>query len=209
MTSAASFSNIPLLYSFRRCPYAIRARLALALRNIQCEIVVVQLKAKPAALLELNPKGTVPVLVLPNGEVLNESLDIMRWALSQVSVGAAQFALRPECTDAQSLILANDLEFKYWLDRYKYADRYPAHDFKFYQEQVLLWFMQLESRLKETAFLCGSQPSIADLALVPFVRQAAAVDLTWFEHLACPALQQWRQDWLESAVFKTVMKKKQ
>ena len=169
-------SPLPILYSFRRCPYAIRARLAIAYTGIPVEIREVHLKHKPEQMLAVSPKGTVPVLQLPDGKVIDESLDIMRWALAQhypehwLDAGE----------DAENLIQWNDGDFKYYLDRYKYADRYPEYPASYYRSQGEMFLAELESKLSQTRCLGGNQFSIADAAIFPFIRQFGAVDSRWF-----------------------------
>lgn len=195
-------SNIPILYSFRRCPYAIRARMAIFSANIVLEIREVDLKNKPAHLLEISPKGTVPVLQLINGEVLEESLVIMNWALNQAD---------PEnwlnATDeAERLIQWNDGEFKYYLDRYKYADRYLENTQEYYRQKASEFLFILDERLTSNRYLCGQQISIADVAIFPFIRQFASVDTEWWQHSSFQVVNRWLQGFIESELFALVMK---
>lgn len=196
----------PLLYSFRRCPYAIRARLALHYAGVAVDKCEVSLRDKPAQLLRISPKGTVPVLQLPDGSVLEESLDIARWALQQADPhkllrrGAAQ-------TQGAALIEANDGEFKHWLDRYKYADRHPEAPPEHYRAQGEHTLATLESRLASHRYLCDDRPSLADIAIAPFVRQFAHVDRDWFAATPYLNLQAWLEHWLTSEAFETVMRK--
>jgi glutathione S-transferase len=189
---------LPILYSFRRCPYAMRARLALAVSGIECEVREVSLRAKPAAMLAASPKGTVPVLVLPDGTVIDESIDIMRWALD---------ANDPEGWldgDDRELIAANDGPFKGHLDRYKYPERFAA-DGVDHRAAGVAMLEQLETRLAGSAYLCGERRTLADAAVMPFVRQFAAVDREWFDALALPGVQRWLDEWLASPLFEAVM----
>lgn len=198
---------LPILYSFRRCPYAMRARLGLAFAQQEVELREIRLSSKPAAMLAISPKGTVPVLKLPDNQlwhgqhVIEESRDIMLWALEQ----SDPKALLQQFDDSQLLIEANDQTFKYWLDRYKYADRYPEQNQEYYRAQGMLWLQTLEQRLSHSAYLLGSTVRLADIALMPFVRQFAHVDRQWFNAAPYPNLQRWLQAWLESDVFKKVM----
>ena len=179
MTSATE----PVLYSFRRCPYAMRARLALAVSGTRGELREVRLSAKPQAMLAASPKGTVPVLVLPGGTVLDESLDIMRWALTNRD---------PEgwlARDDAGLIAMNDGPFKHDLDRYKYPERYGV-DAGAHREGGLAFLREIDRRLAHTAQLCGAARGLTDAAIMPFVRQFAAVDREWFGALPlAPAIQ--------------------
>jgi glutathione S-transferase len=195
----------PIFYSFRRCPYAMRARLAIAYSNVDVELREVELRNKPQAMLLISPKGTVPVLQLENGKVLDESLDIMFWALQQ---NDAEHWLNATGLDhAKALILFNDERFKYYLDRYKYADRYPAYSELYYRQQGELFLADLESVLSQNAYLSGDQFSLADAAILPFVRQFCAVDPLWFKCSPYPALRQWLNYFLASSLFKQVMTK--
>lgn len=194
-----TLSPDPILYSFRRCPYAMRARLALAMSGTRCELREVSLKAKPPAMLAASPKGTVPVLVLPGGTVLDESLDIMRWTLARR--GPDNWLAR----DGAELIAANDGAFKHDLDRYKYPERHAA-DPLVYREMGLAFLRALDARLTDGQ-LCGAAPGLADAAIFPFVRQFAAVDRAWFEAQPLPRLHVWLGGHLASDIFATIMKR--
>ncbi|MGY6275557.1 glutathione S-transferase [Methylomonas sp. MgM2] len=191
----------PILYSFRRCPYAMRARLAIAAAGIAVELREVQLRSKPEAMLKASPKGTVPVLVLQDGRVIDESLDIMHWALA---INDPRHWLHA-ATQAHILIAENDGEFKYHLDRYKYADRHPEHPAEYYRRQGEQFLTKLESRLEQQAFLCSPRFGLADAAIAPFIRQFAAVDSVWFESAPYPALRRWLHLFLDSALFGGIM----
>ena len=193
----------PILYSFRRCPYAMRARLAIRVAAIQVELREVVLKHKPAQLLSASPKGTVPVLVLPDGCVIDESRDIMDWALQQYD---PQNWLAYSATELNALIDENDRHFKPNLDGYKYADRHPQPA-SFYRLQAEAFLQQLEARLKPQRYLLGDNISLADMAILPFIRQFAHVDLDWFNRAPYPNVQQWLHDFLEGEEFAAVMKK--
>lgn len=190
----------PILYSFRRCPYAMRARMALAVSGTRCEVREVALSAKPAAMLEASPKGTVPVLVLPGGGVLDESLDIMRWALARSdSEGWLE-------RDDPALIAANDGPFKHDFDRYKYPDRHGA-DPLVHRQRALAFLRELDARLSRSDQLAGSIRGLADAAIMPFVRQFAAVDRSWFGHQQLPRVQAWLDAHLRSDLFTAIMAK--
>ncbi|MDD2846082.1 MAG: glutathione S-transferase [Rhodoferax sp.] len=198
---------LPVLYSFRRCPYAIRARLALAASGQAYALCEVVLRDKPAALLRASPKGTVPVLVLPDGRVLEQSLDIMLWALQrhdpQQWLGADSAALR----DMLVLVAECDGPFKQALDRCKYPQRYPDSDPEQAWPAASAWLGLLEARLARTAWLCGARAALADVAIFPFVRQFAAIDPGWWRAQPWPHLQGWLQHWLGSALFIDTMRK--
>jgi len=198
--------SLPVLYSFRRCPYAMRARLALRVAGVPYELREVALKAKPAAMLALSPKGTVPVLRLPDGTVLEESLDIMVWAQAQSDPGGWLVTGTP--TEVQALIARNDGPFKVLLDRYKYASRHPECTAEQYRQQAVdLHIGPLNARLATAHCLLGAGPSLADAAIFPFVRQFAGVDEAWFAQAPFPALRAWLNEWLESPLFQAVMEK--
>lgn len=197
----------PLLYSFRRCPYAIRARLALAQARVAVRTVEVDLKHKPAALLAVSPQATVPVLVLPDGQMLTESLDIMQWALAQHDPAGWLLSRRPERDEM--LIKTTDSAFKHWLDRYKYAERHPCQTREHYRQQAVDGLVApLEQALStDGPWLGGAQPVLADAAIFPFVRQFAAVDPAWWASSPFPATRAWLQSWLVSELFVGVMRK--
>ena len=192
-----------LLYSFRRCPYAMRARMALRYAGVPVQIVEVSLKAKPADMLALSPKGTVPVLSV-DGRVIEESLEIMLWALAQHDPD--NWLLKGDPRVLQ-LIAENDQAFKHHLNRYKYAERYPEQPMEHYRAEGEVFLRALEALLADRAFLLAEHLSLADVALAPFVRQFAHVDREWFASAPYPRLQAWLQRFLESALFVAVMAK--
>lgn len=215
-------SVVPILYSFRRCPYAMRARLALAVSGQVCELREVVLRNKPAELLQASPKGTVPVLVLPDGGVIDESLDIMLWALRQHDPQGWLEAETGSRDDMLALIAACDADFKPGLDRYKYPQRYDGVDPLAQRERCAEWLVGLEGRLSAqpgpggdatqaaadaACGLFGRHTTVADAAIMPFVRQFAQVDRTWFDAQPWPALHAWLAGWLASPLFLSVMKK--
>jgi len=197
---------LPVLYSFRRCPYAMRARMALVQARQNVELREIALKNKPAAMLEASPKGTVPVLVLPDGTVLEESLEIMNWALSRHDPDGW---LKADPVESAFLIQRNDGVFKQALDRYKYPDRLPEADSATARHICEDILKDLERRLQNNDYLMGKTKTLADIALFPFIRQCAFVDRTWYEGLDCPNLQRWLQEHLESLLFQIIMKKRE
>ena len=193
----------PILYSFRRCPYAMRARLAILSAGLSVELREIALKNKPEAMLAISPKGTVPVLQLPDGQVIDESLLIMRWALAQSD---PEGWLNPATLDATlALIADNDGDFKYYLDRYKYADRYPQQTAEYYRQQAEKFLATLELCLNQHHYLSADSFSLADAAILPFIRQFAAVDQIWFNSAPYPSVRFWLQQWLASVSFHRVM----
>ncbi|WP_236182187.1 MULTISPECIES: glutathione S-transferase [Pseudomonas] len=191
------------LYSFRRCPYAMRARMALRYSGVPVDIVEVSLKAKPAEMLAISPKGTVPVLDA-GGQVIDESLEIMRWALAQHDPD--DWLLGGDSRIAE-LIEANDQVFKIHLNRYKYAERYPEQPMEVYRAEGALFSQKLDELLEGRDYLLAGHPSLADIALLPFVRQFAHVDRDWFAQTPYVRLQAWLQRFLESELFTGIMKK--
>ena len=199
--------DTPLLYTYRRCPFAMRARMALLQAGIGFDAHEIVLRDKPADLLRMSPKGTVPVLVLPGGQVIEESLDIMRWAFEgRDSNGWWQRAQSPRC---QSFIALNDGPFKQFLDGYKYPDRFPSDQGPAsHRDQAVSCLLHpLDQALASQPFLGGDEPCAADLAIFPFVRQFRAVDERWFDAQALHAMQRWLRGWLESELFQRCMKK--
>jgi glutathione S-transferase len=200
--------NLATLYSFRRCPYAMRARLAIAQSGIHCELREVVLKDKPQQLIELSPKATVPVLLTADDKLIDESIDIAFWALAQHDPDNWYQSLTSEQHEQMlALIENNDGEFKYFLDRYKYADRYPEQDERFYREQGEKTLTRLEQLLTEHDCLLRDSWTLADIALLPFIRQFAFVDKDWFDSAPYPRVRAWLEAFLESDLFRTVMKK--
>lgn len=195
---------LPILYSFRRCPYAIRARMAIAYASITLEMREVALANKPAAMLAISPKGTVPVLQLSD-RVIDESIEVMRWALSQSD---PENWLAVDSQQEQStLIEENDNEFKGWLDKYKYWDRYPEQSQQDYRIKAENFLSALELRLQQNSYLLGDNICMADIAIFPFIRQFAFVDKSWFDDADYPLVQRWLNQFLQSKLFEQVMEK--
>lgn len=194
-----------ILYSFRRCPWAMRARLALRYAGCPVEVREVSLKAKPAELLALSPKGTVPVLDTGD-RVLEESLDIMRWALAFDDPRDWRLISDPAgALQADELIARNDSTFKAQVNLYKYAERYPRFDREHYRREAEPWLAELEGLLADRPYLLATHPSLADAALLPLMRQFAGVQPQWFAEAPYPRLRAWLQGWLESPLFQSIM----
>lgn len=200
--------GLPVLYSFRRCPYAMRARLALAISGQRCALREVVLRDKPAEMIAVSPKATVPVLHLADGEVLEQSLDIMRWALARHD---PDNWLRPEIgtlADLEALIADCDGDFKNHLDRYKYAPRFgPQTDPLHHRDLGEIFLRRLDTRLTQHPQLFGDRPSLADFAIFPFVRQFANTDRAWFDVQSFAGLRTWLDGHLNSELFQSVMTK--
>ena len=188
----------PILYSFRRCPYAMRARMSLLESGVEVELREVILRDRPEHMMEISPKGTVPVLLLPDGTVIEESLDIMLWSLDESWLAG----------DWKELIDVNDGDFKHHLDRYKYNNRYEnVLSSEEHREHALSILKTYDERLTNQAYLCGDSISLADLALSPFVRQFANTDRGWFDQLPLLHLHNWLIGILEGDLFKSCMVK--
>ena len=196
-------TQLPQLYSFRRCPYAMRARLAVAVAEVPVVLREILLCDKPQAMLALSPKGTVPVLRLPSGEVIDESRAVMDWALAQND------PLHWLANKDEALIDLFDTDFKHHLDRYKYATRYPeeAVDVGEQRDHCAQLLQPLEARLTH-GWLGGAAPAYTDVALLPFVRQFRIADKLWFdEHLDLPKVRAWVLRFLDWPSFLRVMQK--
>ena len=198
-------ASLDCLYSFRRCPYAMRARLGVWFSGLQVELREVTLKNKPAQMLAISPKGTVPVLRLADGAVIEESRDIVVWALEQQD---PQGLLDATVLDqANALIEQNDNEFKYWLDRYKYVDRHPHHTAKDCRKNAEVFIQKLEDQLSVSDWVGGEAANAVDVALFPFIRQFAGVEPSWWQQAPYPKVRQWLKNWLNSALFFAIMAK--
>ncbi len=183
----------------------MRARMALAYTGILCEHREITLRNKPAEMLNASPKSTVPVLVLPDGAVVDESLAIMFWALTQSDPDG--WRNPPVSRSEQAWLQDNDGPFKTLLDKYKYADRYPEQVAEFYRDQALPYLVAIDNALSTAAWLHGDHIGLCDIALVPFVRQFAMVDMPWFSRCSLTALKAWLNTLLNSPLFITVMEK--
>ena len=197
--------SLSCLYSFRRCPYAMRARLGLLFAELPVELREITLKNKPAKMLAISPKGTVPVLQLADGVVIEESREIMEWALEQQD---PQELMNPKTLhQGNTLIEQNDQEFKHWLDRYKYADRHLEMTQTEYRQKGEAFLQILEALLTKNTYLLGDNVTIADIGIMPFVRQFAHVDRDVFYSLPYPKLQIWLKNWLAHPLFIQAMTK--
>ena len=198
--------NPPLLYTYRRCPFAMRARMALLQAAVGFDAHEIVLRDKPAEMLAASPKGTVPVLLLPEGAVIEESLDIMCWAFE--GRDPQGWWARAQTPGNQALVALNDGPFKQQLDHYKYPERHEEVAPDFHRDQAIACLLHpLEQRLAVAPYLGGDAACAADLAIFPFVRQFRAVDADWFDARALPATRQWLQGWLACEPFQACMKK--
>jgi glutathione S-transferase len=192
-----------ILYSFRRCPFAMRARLTLFYCGIKPEIREVKLTNMPQSLLILSPKATVPVLHLAEGRVIDESLDIMCWALS---ITDPNHWLKNSHV-SNSLIELNDNKFKLLLDKYKYADRYTELSQFEHRQNAKPFINSLDERLKQHLYLVDDQIRLADIAIFPFIRQFAGVEPSWFRQSDYGGVKRWLDSLTELSQFKLIMHK--
>ncbi|MBL4584995.1 MAG: glutathione S-transferase [Pseudomonadales bacterium] len=198
--------TLPILYSFRRCPYAMRARLAIHFSGIKVELREVILRDKPPSMLSYSAKGTVPLLVLDSGQVIDESIDILYWALNQQDPKHL-LNEQDDRSPVDALIKKNDHEFKHWLDRYKYSDRHPEFSTQYYRDNALPFIEKLDQLLSVKPYLFSHEISAADISIAPFIRQFANVDKVWFEQTPYPKLQDWLTRIVDSQPFKDIFKK--
>ncbi len=195
-----------ILYSFRRCPYAMRARLAIKKSGLKIELREITLKNKPPEMLEVAPVGTVPVL-LERDKVYTESLDIMLWALEQNDPDQWLSCDQVKLIEMLDFITDYDQHFKPILDRYKYFERFPEHPKEHYLQQALPYLEALEQRLSQHDHLFSQQAMLVDFALMPFIRQFAGVEIGQLERCNLLALHAWLQNHCQSPLFQSIMLK--
>ena len=200
-----SKNNLPILYSFRRCPYAMRARMAIHISGQRCELREVLLRDKPPSMLEYSAKGTVPVLILQDGKVIDESLDVIDWALNLNDPDNWQRSKDTKKT--KELIKINDGEFKYHLDRYKYSKRYDNEDPEFHRKKCLKFIESINNELNNSEYIFDDNISYADIVLLPFIRQFRIADIEWFDSLPYDNLKKWLSSFLNSSLLNSIMKK--
>ena len=181
----------------------MRARMALAASGAEVTLREVLLKDKPAELLAASPKATVPVLVLSDGRVVEESLDVMQWALEHRD----PLGWLDNAALDSDWISACDGDFKHWLDRYKYADRYPEQTAEDYRQKAATFVQKLENQLSVSDWVGGDAANAVDVALFPFIRQFAGVEPSWWQQAPYPKVSQWLEGWLNSALFSAIMAK--
>lgn len=181
----------------------MRARMALVASGAEVLLREVLLKGKPAELLAASPKATVPVLVLSDGRVVEESLDVMQWALENRD---PLNWLEGEALESD-WISACDGDFKHWLDRYKYSERYPEHTAEDYRQKAETFVQKLEDWLSVSDWVGGDAANAVDVALFPFIRQFAGVDPSWWQQAPYPKVRLWLENWLNSALFSAIMAK--
>jgi glutathione S-transferase len=196
----------PVLYSLQNCPYAMRARMGLLLAQQPVMLRAIVMKNKPAEMLAASPKGTVPVLVLTDESVIDESLDIMLWALRQNDPSNLLYSENPSAFPAMlTLINSSDNKFTNALSKYKHAVRYHETSEVYYRRQCEIFIIELEQRLAAHDYLMGMTPSLADYAILPFIRQFARVDRQWYLQAPYPHLRRWLNAHLQSQPFSQAM----
>lgn len=199
--------NAPVLYSFRRCPYAMRARMALSISQSPVRLREILLKDKPEEMVAASQKATVPVLQLEDGTVIDESLAVMRWALERDDPEGWLVPNADHHDDMLALVAENDGSFKHHLDRYKYSARYDAAEKLLHRDAGEVFLRKLNDRLAGSPFLFGEKRSFADVAIFPFVRQFRVADEQWFDTQNFEPLQEWLKGLMSSPLFEGVMKK--
>tara|TARA_B100001287_G_scaffold270501_1_gene269353 strand:- start:163 stop:813 length:651 start_codon:yes stop_codon:yes gene_type:complete len=196
--------DMPILYSFKRCPYAMRARLALKLANIQCELREVRLNNKPKHMLEVSPKGTVPILILED-KIIDESIEIINWVLDQNNIFKDNISSE-QIKITEQIIDIFDNKFKYHLDRYKYSNRYENADKKFHQKECLEILIDLEKVISDGNWFFGNELNKLDISILPFLRQFRIADPHWFDSLKqIPKIQKLLYNFLDSNLLNQIM----
>ena len=196
--------DMPILYSFKRCPYAMRARLALKLANIQCELREVRLNNKPKHMLEVSPKGTVPILILED-KIIDESIEIINWVLDQNNIFKDNISSE-QIKITEQIINIFDNKFKYHLDRYKYSNRYENADKKFHQKECLDILIDLEKVISDGNWFFGNELNKLDISILPFLRQFRIADPHWFDSLKqIPKIQKLLYNFLDSNLLNQIM----
>ena len=199
-----SIDSKPYLFSYRRCPYAMRARMALVESNIEFDIYEISLRNKPPEMLAISQKGTVPILKF-NQLVLDESLEIMKWAYQRDKSSQSFFLKIEDKKIADGLITINDGEFKKSLDCYKYFERYPDKLMAEHRENCYFFLNILEERLQSTSFLIGDKRTYVDICIFPFIRQFMNIDKEWFDSSEYKRVRKWLSLLIKSDLFKKVM----
>lgn len=200
--------SVPILYTLRQCPYAIRARLGLRLAGIDIEQRHIDLRYKPAEMLAVTPKGTVPLLVFDNGDYIDESIDIMVWALTQHDPHNLLLSNAPHAfAEMINLIARNDYKYITALEHYKADVRYHQPEAHHYRTLCESFLQTLEMRLAQQHFLMANTPSLADYAILPFIRQFSRVERQWFRQANYPRIKIWLNTLYQDPVFSKVMEK--
>lgn len=197
----------PILYSFRRCPYAMRARLAIKASGIIVEIREVELKNKPKEFLGISPKATVPIVCISSKQIIEESLDIMEWALKINDPLKLLKYEKLNRIEIHNILNKLENEFKQNLDRYKYSSRFDLPSPKLYRDKNLQTLNEFNNLLQNNKGICSSHLSLLDYAVFPFIRQFRNVNSVWFDSLELKFLQTWLYELIDSDEFSSIMKK--
>ena len=196
--------NLPILYSFKRCPYAMRARMAIKLADIKCEIREVKLNNKPEAMLKVSPKGTVPVLILED-VVIDESMQVIDWAINKKNIFEGNIN-ESDVTRTNEMIYIFDNKFKYHLDRYKYSTRYEDADIEFHQNKCLNILHDLEKIISNGDWIFGDKLNKLDISILPFIRQYRIANPDWFDsQREICKVQKILRNFLDSKLFIEIM----
>ncbi len=199
--------NTPILYSFRRCPYCMRAHMALKYARLNIILREVALSDLPADVLAVSPHATVPLLVISENEYMDESWDIVKWAIQQSDPENWLGENNEYLKEAEMLVETNDYSFKDDLDHYKYAGRFPEQPMAYYRQRGEEFVEELNEMLKQNNFLLAEHITVADIAIFPFIRQFSMVDKGWFDKAPYPELQRWLDFMLDTEWFSEAFKK--
>ena len=197
---------MPILYSFKRCPYAMRARMALYLSNTVVELREVSLRDKPQSMLEISPKGTVPVLILDDGNVIDESIEIIEWCIKKKKNIFTETLNSDQELFTEDAIKLFDEKFKFHLDRYKYATRYEDVDEILHRESCVEILKTMENKISNKFFFYTDHLNKIDICILPFIRQFRIANPEWFDnHIEFPKVQKWLDNFLHSSILEEIM----
>jgi len=197
---------MPILYSFKRCPYAMRARMALYLSNTVVELREVSLRDKPQSMLEISPKGTVPVLILDDGNVIDESIEIIEWCIKKKKNIFTETLNSDQELFTEDAIKLFDEKFKFHLDRYKYATRYEDVDEIIHRESCVEILKTMENKISNKIFFYTDHLNKIDICILPFIRQFRIANPEWFDnHIEFPKVQKWLDNFLKSSILEEIM----
>ena len=197
---------MPILYSFKRCPYAMRARMALYLSNTVVELREVSLRDKPQSMLEISPKGTVPVLILDDGNVIDESIEIIEWCIKKKKNIFTETLNSDQELFTEDAIKLFDEKFKFHLDRYKYATRYEDVDEILHRESCVEILKTMENKISNKIFFYTDHLNKIDICILPFIRQFRIANPEWFDHhIELPKVQKWLDNFLKSSILEEIM----
>ena len=196
--------SLPILYSFKRCPYAMRVRMALRLANIQCEIREIRLNNKPDSMLDVSPKGTVPVLILDE-TVIEESVDIIDWVIKKRNIFVGNIT-ESQISLTNKIIDIFDDKFKHHLDRYKYSSRYKNEDPLFHRNECKKILLEVNGLISDKDYFFSNEFNKIDISILPFLRQFRIADAKWFdEDMNIPRIHKYLHKFLQSKLLEDVM----